>query len=152
MVSSPPAISSLLDANAVQQSTVTADHFTCILILNNFLTYIHILCYVFFMTYSVDLRSRVVAFVRGGGSKAEAARRKYDVSRVAVYDWLKRDDLSPQQRGIPRKRKMDRAALAADVACHPDHLLKERAARFNMHISSIAYQLQQLKLPRKKND
>jgi len=102
------------------------------------------------MTYSIDLRSRVVAYVRGGGSKAEAAR-KYQVSRVAVYDWLSREDLSPCQRGVRRHRKIDRTALAADVARHPDHLLKERAARFGVHISSIAYQLEQLKLARKKN-
>ncbi len=36
------------------------------------------------MTYSVDLRKKVVAFVHDGGSQAEAARR-FDVSLVEMY-------------------------------------------------------------------
>ncbi len=39
------------------------------------------------MTYSIDLRKRVVEFVQGGGSKAEASRR-YKVSLWCVNDWL----------------------------------------------------------------
>ena len=41
------------------------------------------------MTYSLDLRQRVVDFVKkNGGSKAEASR-VYDVSIWCVYDWCK---------------------------------------------------------------
>ena len=36
------------------------------------------------MTHSLDLRKRVVAFVREGGSKSEVARR-FKVSRWCVY-------------------------------------------------------------------
>ena len=102
------------------------------------------------MTYSVDLRAKVVAFVRGGGSKSEAARI-FGVSRVAVYDWLGRKDLQPAQRGVSRVRKINRLALAADVQAHPDDFLKERAARFGVHVSSMGYALRQLKVGRKKN-
>ncbi|NJK57672.1 MAG: IS630 family transposase, partial [Pleurocapsa sp. SU_5_0] len=41
------------------------------------------------MTYSVDLRKRVVEFVAAGGSKAEASRR-YEVSLWCVNDWCQR--------------------------------------------------------------
>ena len=47
------------------------------------------------MTYSKDLRKRVVAFVESGGSRAEAARL-FEVSRWCVYDWINREDLAPQ--------------------------------------------------------
>lgn len=42
------------------------------------------------MTYSIDLRKRVVEFVQKGGSKAEASRR-YQVSLWCVNDWCKRN-------------------------------------------------------------
>jgi transposase len=102
------------------------------------------------MTYSIDLRAKAVAFVQGGGSKSEAARI-FGVSRPALYSWLGAQDLTPRQRGVPRKRKIDRAALLRDVELSPDSLLKERAARFGVHISSMAYALGQLKIGRKKN-
>jgi transposase len=38
------------------------------------------------MRCSQDLRKRVIDFVRGGGSKAEAARR-FPVSRASGYNW-----------------------------------------------------------------
>ena len=102
------------------------------------------------MTYSVDLRAKVVAFVRGGGSKSEAARR-FGVSRVAVYDWLEREDLAPRQRGVSRIRKLDRVALLKDVNAHPERLLKERAALFGVKPSSMCVALKKLRMSRKKN-
>ncbi len=53
------------------------------------------------MTYRVDFREKVVAFVRNGGGQAEAARR-FDISLWCVRDWLVRQDLRPQQQGVPR--------------------------------------------------
>ncbi|PSB10725.1 hypothetical protein C7B62_08505 [Pleurocapsa sp. CCALA 161] len=49
------------------------------------------------MTYSIDLRKRVVVFVRPDGSKAEASR-KYEVSikYMCVNDWCNRSDLTPK--------------------------------------------------------
>ena len=91
------------------------------------------------MTYSVDLRSRVVALVQGSGSKAEAARR-FEVSRACVYDWLKRDSLEPKPHG-PRRRKLDRQALARHIEQYPDLLLRERAAHFGVRMYSIQYAL-----------
>ncbi|WP_147094454.1 IS630 transposase-related protein, partial [Nitrosococcus oceani] len=43
------------------------------------------------MRCSIDLRKRVIDFVRGGGSKAEAARR-FQVGRASIYRWLSQDD------------------------------------------------------------
>ncbi|MCA2715663.1 MAG: helix-turn-helix domain-containing protein, partial [Microcystis sp. M176S2] len=57
------------------------------------------------MAYSMDLRERVVKYVREGGSKAEAARR-YEVSEATVYTWLKRENLETTVV-TRRKRKID---------------------------------------------
>ena len=53
------------------------------------------------MSYSSDLRKRVLDFVIAGGSKAEASRT-YDVSRTCIYNWLDaKDPLSRQKPGPP---------------------------------------------------
>ena len=55
------------------------------------------------MSYSVDLRKRVVSYVESGGSKSEAARR-FEVSRKTVYNWLALDDWHPNlTQNIPAK-------------------------------------------------
>ena len=43
------------------------------------------------MSYSLDLRKRVLDFLNKGGSKAEAARI-YNVSRACIYKWLAAED------------------------------------------------------------
>ncbi len=102
------------------------------------------------MTYSVDLRSIVVDFIRSGGSKSEASRR-FSVARQTVYNWTKSESLQPKKYTRTRHRKMDWEALKKDVKEHPDSLLRERAMRFNIHQSSISYALKRMKLRRIKN-
>jgi transposase len=101
------------------------------------------------MTYSIDLRTRVVAFVAKGGSKIEASDR-FGVSRKTVYNWLAKEDLRPKAHG-PRRRKLDRQALRAHVATHPDALIRERAAHFGVSQTSIWHGLNQLRISVKKN-
>ena len=100
------------------------------------------------MTYSVDLRSRVVAFVQDGGSKAAA--RRFEICRSCVYDWLKRETPEPQPHG-PRRRKLARQALARHIEQYPDLLLRERAAHFGVRMYSIQYACKQLRISYKKN-
>jgi len=88
------------------------------------------------MTCSIDLRERVVDFVRSGGSKAQAARR-YNVSRKTVYNWLSRDDLSPKAPGL-RTRKIDKVRLRAYIRAHPHVLLRELAVHFDVALSSLS--------------
>ena len=101
------------------------------------------------MIYSVDLRKKVVGFVRNGGGQREAARR-FEVSLWCVRDWLARKDLQPQQKGVPRQRKLDKEALRAHVRANPDALLRERAAHFGVRISSLEAALKRLRITRKK--
>lgn len=101
------------------------------------------------MTYSLDFRRCAVAYVRDGGSQA-ACCRAFKIDRKTLYHWFHADDLRPKASG-PRHRKLDKAALAADVRDHPDAFLRERAARFGVHVSNISRALRQLEI-RKKND
>jgi transposase len=101
------------------------------------------------MTYSVDLRAKVVKFVHDGGGQAEAARH-FDISLWCVRDWLARKDLQPQQKGVPRQRKLSREALSKHVREYPDAIIRERAAHFGVHYNAVWEALATMKLTRKK--
>lgn len=103
------------------------------------------------MAYSLDLRRRVVAFVEGGGSKAEAARH-FSVSRVTVYAWLSMgSELKAGNYPARRRTRLDWDALAQHVRDYPDLLLRERAAHFGVTANGIHHALKRLKITHKKN-
>lgn len=101
------------------------------------------------MSYSIDLRIRVVSYVRNGGLRSEASRI-FGVDRKTIYNWLQRDDLSPKPHGS-RRRKLDTQALADHVRDFPDALLRERAAHFNVSVPSLWAALRKMNIV-KKND
>lgn len=101
------------------------------------------------MTYSIDLRERVVDYVRSGGSQAEASRL-FKVTSRSIYNWLRSDDLCPKAH-TQRRRKLSKECLAAHVRDFPDALLRERAAHFNVSIPSIWAALRKMNIV-KKND
>ena len=103
----------------------------------------------FFMSYSIDFRQRVVSHVRSGCSQEEAARI-FNVSRKTIYRWLaKGDDVSDAPRK-PYRSKLSKQALAADVRDYPDAYLRERAERFGVTVQTVWYALKRLNI-RKKN-
>ena len=103
------------------------------------------------MTYSTDLRKRVLDFIETGGKKAEAARR-FSLNRSTIYRWLDAEDpLSIQKPGPKNMRVLDEAALKKHVADFPDLTQNERASHFGVSESSIRYGLRKLGITRKKN-
>ncbi len=102
------------------------------------------------MTYSIDLRSRVVGYVDSGGSKAEASRR-FGVSLWCVDDWCKRKDIGPKAQS-PRHRKIDKEALRRHVGVYPDALLRERAQLFGVRINAVWSMMRKMELTHKKSD
>ena len=101
------------------------------------------------MTYSLDLRKRAISFVKQGGNKSDAARI-FGINRQTLYNWLSTKDIQPKRCG-PRRRKLDKVALAAHVRDYPDALLRERAEHFGVHVNAIWVALRRLDM-RKKND
>ncbi|MCK4945855.1 MAG: hypothetical protein KAS59_06290, partial [Alphaproteobacteria bacterium] len=59
-----------------------------------------------FMTYSLDLRERVVSFVNNGIS-CEEASSIFSISCRTIYYWMKQKDLSPKP-SFSRKRKINK--------------------------------------------
>ncbi|NGZ08538.1 MAG: IS630 family transposase [Nitrospira sp. LK70] len=101
------------------------------------------------MRCSVDLRQRVVDFVRSGGSKAEAARR-FRVGEASVYRWLKPGGVSYKRPGPQRPHKLDWEALRRHVEAHPDRTQAERARQFQVSRHCIWHALQRLQVTHKK--
>ena len=102
------------------------------------------------MSYSLDLRKRVLDFLSDGGSKAEASRT-YKVSRTCIYKWLAAEDPLRCEKPGPRgPHRLDYTALKQHVADFPDHTQLERAADFGVSKSCINYALGKLNITRKK--
>jgi transposase len=99
--------------------------------------------------YSIDFRQKVVAFAHGGGGQAEAARH-FDISLWCVRNWLAREDLRSQQKGVPRRRKLDKEALRARVRDYPGATLQEYANHVGVDRSVIGKALKSMKITRKK--
>src|ERR1035441_9383713 len=101
--------------------------------------------------YALDLRERVVKFIQGGGSKAEAARQ-FAVARSSVYRYLdaaKKGALAPKQ-SWGHWRKLDPQKLQAQVKKHPDATLKELQAVFGVSHHAVWVRLGQLGFTLKK--
>ena len=102
------------------------------------------------MSYSLDLRQRVIAFLQQGGQVTQAAKL-FQVGRATIYRWLGRDNLAPTVVSR-RPHRLDWDALEADVRAYPNDRLIDRSQRFGVGISTIAYALKRLNITRKKNN
>jgi transposase len=101
--------------------------------------------------YALDLRERVVKFIQGGGSKAEAARR-FALGRSSVYRYLaavQAGTLAPKT-SWGHWRKLDPQKLRAHVQKHPDATLKEIQAVFGVSHHAVWVRLGQLGFTLKK--
>ena len=99
------------------------------------------------MTYSLDLRKRVVDYVENGGGIPKAAAL-FKVGRATIYRWLGREDLRPT-KVKHRERKIDWEALRKDVEENPEARLIERARKFGVRASAICYALKKMKITTK---
>ena len=103
------------------------------------------------MRCSSDLRRGVVSFVRGGGSKAEAARR-CKVGEASVYRWLKPGGLTHKRPGPKTAHKLDGEAWRRHVATHDDLTQAEAARHFGVSRHCIWNALHKMGWTRKKTD
>ena len=101
--------------------------------------------------YTLDLRERVVKFVRSGGTRAEAARR-FQLGERSVYRYLaadKANTLAPKT-SWGAWRKLDPTKLQAHVKKHADATLSELAAALGVSHNAVWVRLQQLGCTLKK--
>ena len=104
------------------------------------------------MSYSRDLREKVIDFVEAGIKKGEVSRL-FKISRPTIDGWikLKRAKGSLEKKELVRAwRKISAEALQQHVSLYPDCELSERAKQFKVSITGIWLALKRLKITRKK--
>lgn len=105
------------------------------------------------MSYSVDLRKRVLDFIESGGSKVEASHL-FKVSLKSVFNWVRQKrregNLEVKIRALGGY-KINEDQLRAYVEQHPDHYLREIASALGFSTSGIKSALKRLKISYKKN-
>jgi putative transposase len=104
------------------------------------------------MSYSIDLRERVITFIEQGGSKVDASVI-FGVSRPTIYSWIRKKAATGSVKDAPLKRgwkKINPEKLKAYVKEHPDLTLADYAKRFGASIPSVCIALKKLKITHKK--
>lgn len=104
------------------------------------------------MSYSTDLRKKVIEFIEQGKGITETAEM-FGISRYVIYKWLKMKKVNGSLVDRPPKRswkKTDPNLLTALVKKHPDYTLAEYASHFKTSTVAICRALKRLKITRKK--
>lgn len=103
------------------------------------------------MAYSADLRSRVLDFIKSGGSKVEASRR-FKVCRASIYVWLSQPEShQPGKPGPKASRKFDQEELRKEVLAHPERSAHDLASKRGVEPNAIWCALRKMGFTRKKN-
>jgi transposase len=100
---------------------------------------------------TLDLRERVVKFVAGGGTRAQAAQ-VFRLGARTVYRYLAaaKTNTLPPKTSWGTWRKLDPAQLSARVKKHPDATLWELQAVFGVSHNALWVRLRQLGFTLKK--
>lgn len=102
--------------------------------------------------YSVDLRERVLDFLKRNNDK-KVASQLFKVGIATIYRWVRQQKekghLEPHRREYVY-RKLDYQLLEKYMEDHPDDFLFEIADHFSVTIQAIFYALKKLKITRKK--
>jgi transposase len=105
------------------------------------------------MTYSLDLREKVVAFIEKGNNCRKAVEI-FGVSRDTIFRWLRKKrmkgTIAPEPPSNAPKKCPDQELLNY-IKTKNDASLKELATRFQMTPSGIWRSLKRLGVTRKKN-
>ena len=102
------------------------------------------------MTYSIDLRQRVVDCVNQEKETQQATATRFKVSLATVKRWLKRPCLIPKKPGATTATSLDRNQLLAIQTANPSAYLDELATLLGSKKSTISYNLIKLGISRKK--
>ena len=106
------------------------------------------------MSYSYDLRRRVVVYVLGGGQATQAAKL-FGVHRQTVQNWMRMErtgGLRAGGRPGPKGgRKVTQEALKQALSGRPDARLKELGDTLHVRPSTVSYACRKWGMSRKKN-
>ncbi|WP_063656987.1 IS630 transposase-related protein [Candidatus Arsenophonus triatominarum] len=95
------------------------------------------------MSYTIDFRRKVISVRKAEGLTIRETAKQFRIGKASLVRWLKRPE---PKNSTPRKRKLDKNALAKDVEQYPDAYQKERAERFGVCKKTIWQSLKKLGL------
>lgn len=103
------------------------------------------------MKYSIDLRVKVINFVKQGNSRKNACQ-VFCIHINTLDKWLKMDQQGSLTDPKPRRtfKKIDPALLLNKVTENPNFLLKDFAAFFQTSSAAIRKVFDRFKITRKK--
>lgn len=105
------------------------------------------------MSYSVELRERVLAYIEQGGKKVDASVL-FNVCRPTINQWIKlkqeTGSLEPPPLAPRSWRKINPDLLLSYINESPDKILDEYADHFKVTNSGIWRALNRNKITRKK--
>ena len=104
------------------------------------------------MSYSEDLRKKVIEFIENGNGVTKAAIT-FGITRTTIYKWQRLKKKNGNLLDAPPKRswkKVDPNRLKTFVKNHCDFTLKEYAKQFGTSTVAICRALKRLKITRKK--
>lgn len=102
--------------------------------------------------YSIDLRKRIVEFVKKGGRVSEAVQQ-FQVAQKTVYRYLsaaRSGNLAPK-RSWGGWRKLDPDEVRREVEAHPGATLRELAEVFGVSAVGVWHCLKRLQITLKKS-
>ena len=104
------------------------------------------------MSYSLDLRERVINWVRSGKSGLNASQ-VFEVHYQTVKAWLKHDKDTGNSAAMPRARskrgKVNLDVLRQELSASPESFQSELACRFGVSQSTISRTLAKLDITHK---
>lgn len=107
------------------------------------------------MSYSTDLRKRVVNYVIEKNKSMRSASKVFDIHYNTVKDWVKifkkTGELSPKPILGKQPTKINLSNLKKQVLEHPDWFQHEHAKTFEVTQSAISKALAKLGITCKKN-
>jgi transposase len=104
------------------------------------------------MTYSIDLREKVMESLEKGHSMSQA-EEAFGISTFTINKWKQKLLRTGGLEGAPRQatfKKLDPEKLKAYVGEHPDAYLKEIGDAFGCSGTAVFKALKRLKVTRKK--
>lgn len=103
------------------------------------------------MTYSLDLRKKVLKYIENGGTW-ESASKIFDVTKQTLANWLRKQklqDLAPKARR-QSPSKIDSDKLKKYIEDHPGDYLREIAKEFGSTLQGVFYACKRLHITLKK--
>jgi len=104
------------------------------------------------MTYSIDLREKVMEFLEKG-HRVSQAEESFGISGFTIRKWRRKLEETGNLGDEPRQatfKKLDPEKLKAHVGEHPDAYLKEMGEAFGCSGTTVFKALRRLKITRKK--